>query len=94
MDKSEQAPRWAYVAYAAFWVLLLANFIDYYASYERINPLGVLLLSMALGSLLGPRWLKQPLFTTKGMKERLILMAFMLGAVVGFSFAFLVMAQT
>lgn len=91
---SDRPPRWVYIVYTAFWVLLLAGFVEYYVSYERINPLGVLLLfSMAVGSMLGPRWLKQPFFTTKGIKERLIFMAFLGGTVVGFIFAILVVMR-
>lgn len=95
IEKGERPPRWVYVAFASFWVLLLVNFVDYYIRYQRINPLGLLLLVVVVvGSILGPRWLKQPLFTEEGMKERLVFMAFLLGAVVGFTFAVLVVMQT
>jgi hypothetical protein len=94
-NSSAHIPKWVYVAYVAMWILLLASFVDYYIRFQRINPLGVLLLIVLLvGSFITPRWLKQPLFTREGMQERLILMAFLLGMLVGFAFTILVVART
>lgn len=94
-NSTDRIPRWAYVAYVAMWILLLASFVDYYIRFQRVNLLSLLLLAILLvGSFIAPRWLNQPLLTSKGMQERLILMAFLLGMLVGFAFAFLVVIRT
>jgi hypothetical protein len=95
MNVKNRIPRWAYGVYAVLWVLLLASFADYYVRYQRINPLGVLLLVIiVVGSIIGPRWLKQPFFSREGMQDRLILVAFLLGMVIGFAAAFMVVIRT
>lgn len=79
MREVERTPVWALLLFASVWLLLLANIAYDYFHDHRITPFSVIMFFALLGgSTLVPRYLKQPNYSLRDKRARVIFSAVLL----------------
>ena len=82
MENSVLNKKISWTIWTIFGVFLLINIAIDWFSYNRISPLGVLLLVIYIGTSLLMPLLGLPIITTKGWKTRLVMMLLLLGGLI------------